>query len=112
MKGEHQTSGGCGRTWEALGLRHLCRAPRGAKSCRCPCGVFFHEQAGLPACPAQPDLPARRRGRGPKLAQEDAAAVRRLYAGTQSAAQLARMFRVSTGTINAVIERKGAYRGD
>lgn len=98
--GDHRGSGGCCRAWVGTdGLRHQCRASRGAVMCRCPCGEVFQGQATT--------VP-RRMGRRPKLTPDDADRVRVLYRN-MSAAQLARRFNVSTGTINAVIERKGPY---
>jgi hypothetical protein len=43
--GDHRISGGCGRQWSSKGLRHHCRAARGAPDCRCPCGNVFSQEA-------------------------------------------------------------------
>ncbi len=50
--GDHRASGGCGRTWIGLdGLRHVCRAARGAVVCRCPCSRVTGSK-GIVDCPA------------------------------------------------------------
>lgn len=38
--GRHPHGFGCGRRWHYHGIWHVCRAPRGAVACRCPCGAI------------------------------------------------------------------------
>lgn len=54
-----------------------------------------------------------KKGRKRKLTDEEAADVRRMYFDRNagwSLAGLARLFRVSSGTINHAVERTGAYK--
>jgi hypothetical protein len=55
--------------------------------------------------------PSKKRGRKPKLSQEEVGHVRWFYANTvMSMADLAFRYEVSPGTIQHVIDRKGAYK--
>jgi hypothetical protein len=69
----------------------------------------------MPRAPSlvEPPPPAKKGGRKPALSPQEAVEVRTLYAdrgAKWTAAALARSFRVRTATIQAALNRTGAYR--
>jgi hypothetical protein len=51
-----------------------------------------------------------KRGRKPQLTPAQVVEIRDMYAGQWTVRQIARTFKVSLGTVHAVLDRTGAYR--